>query len=145
MDSSDEEVLLESCCFLLNYYQEVIKRKRKRTWMWDIFKKEQNNEVVINYCRRQCQRQGIVFQVICIMNFSAKVIKKNVRLFKVWLGLLFFTKILLKTGQLLSKHFLSGLSLCILYFIFIKARILLQFLSLVFRVSYMFSSFFSFS
>ena len=39
MDSSDEEVLLESCCFLLNYYQEVIKRKRKRTWMWDIFKK----------------------------------------------------------------------------------------------------------
>ena len=39
MNSSDEEVLLESCCFLLNYHQKVIKRKRKRTWMRDIFKK----------------------------------------------------------------------------------------------------------
>ena len=39
MDSSGEEVLLESCCFLLNYYQEQIKRKRNRTWVWVIFKK----------------------------------------------------------------------------------------------------------
>ena len=29
MDSSDEEVLLESCCFLLNRYQEQIKKKEK--------------------------------------------------------------------------------------------------------------------
>ena len=39
MDSSDEEVLLESCCFLLNYHQEQVKRKRKRTWVPEIFKK----------------------------------------------------------------------------------------------------------
>ena len=39
MDSSDEEVLLESCCFLLNYHQEQIKRKRKKTWVREIFKK----------------------------------------------------------------------------------------------------------
>ena len=29
MDSSDEEVLLESC-FLLNYYQEQITKKREK-------------------------------------------------------------------------------------------------------------------
>ena len=33
MDSSDEEVLLESCRFLLNYNQEKIKRKRKMEWV----------------------------------------------------------------------------------------------------------------
>ena len=33
MDSSDEEVLLESFCFLLNCYQEQIKIKRKRKWV----------------------------------------------------------------------------------------------------------------
>ena len=39
MDSSDEGVLLESSCFLLNNHQEQIKRKRKRTWIRAIFKK----------------------------------------------------------------------------------------------------------
>ena len=39
MDSSDEEVLLGSCCFLLSYHQVQIKRKGKRTWVWEIFKK----------------------------------------------------------------------------------------------------------
>ena len=39
MDSSDEEVLFESFCFLLNYHQDQIKRKRKRTWLQEIFKK----------------------------------------------------------------------------------------------------------
>ena len=35
MDLSDEKVLLESCCFLLDYYQEQIKRKRNRTQVWE--------------------------------------------------------------------------------------------------------------
>ena len=39
MDSSDEEVLFESFCFLLNYHQDQIKRKRKRTWLQEIFLK----------------------------------------------------------------------------------------------------------
>ena len=39
--------------------------------------------------------------------------KKNVRPFKIQLGPLLFIKILLKTAQLLSKHFPFGLSLCI--------------------------------
>ena len=37
MDSSNEKVLLESCCFLLDYHQEQI--KRKRIWVREIFKK----------------------------------------------------------------------------------------------------------
>ena len=37
IDSSDEEVLLEFCCFLLNYNREEIKRKRMR--VREIFKK----------------------------------------------------------------------------------------------------------
>ena len=48
--------------------------------------------------------------------------KENVRSCKAWLGPLLFIKILLKTAQLLSKHFPSGLSLCILYFIFHKGK-----------------------
>ena len=39
MDSSDEEVLFESFCFLLNYHQDQIKRKRKGMWLQEIFKK----------------------------------------------------------------------------------------------------------
>ena len=64
--------------------------------------------------------ENITFQVICIMN--AKVMKKNVRPFKVWLGPLLFIKILLKTAQLFSMHFSSGLSLSILYFLFHKGK-----------------------
>ena len=56
------------------------------------------------------------------MNFLANVMKKNVRPFKVRFGPLLFIKILLKTAQLLSKNFLSGLSLCILYFLFHKVK-----------------------
>ena len=55
---------------------------------------------------------------ICIMNFLAKVKKKNVRPFKVWLGPLLFIKILLKTAQLLSRHFSSGLSLFVSFISF---------------------------
>ena len=39
MDLLDEEVLLETCSFLLNYHQEKIKRIKKRTWVREIFKK----------------------------------------------------------------------------------------------------------
>ena len=49
--------------------------------------------------------------------------KKNVQPFKVWLGPLLFIKILLKTAQLFSKHFPSGLSLCMLYFRFHKGKV----------------------
>ena len=56
------------------------------------------------------------------MGFSAKVMMKNVRHFKVRLGFSLFIKILLKTAQLLPKHFPSGLSLFITYFLFHKSK-----------------------
>ena len=40
MDLSDEEALLKSCCFLITYQQEQIKRKRKWTWVREILKKK---------------------------------------------------------------------------------------------------------
>ena len=40
MDSSDEKVLLESCCFLLDYHQEQIKSKRKGRECGKYLKKE---------------------------------------------------------------------------------------------------------
>ena len=64
----------------------------------------------------------IVFQVICIMNFLAKVLKKNLRPFKEWFGPLLFIKMLLKTGQLLSRYLTSGLFFCVLYFLFHKGK-----------------------
>ena len=66
------------------------------------------------------------------MNFLAKVVKKNVWVFKITGGLLLFIKILLKTAKLFSKHFPPGLSLVSFISLFIKARILLQFLSQAF-------------
>ena len=39
VDSSDEEVLSDSCFSLLNHHQEQIKRKRKRIWVQEILKK----------------------------------------------------------------------------------------------------------
>ena len=52
MDSSDGEVMLESCCLLLNYHQEQIKRKGKRTWVREIFKKRIEQGITIICCRR---------------------------------------------------------------------------------------------
>ena len=48
MHLSDEKVLLESCCFLLNHRQEQIKRKGKMTWVREIFKKRIEQEVYHN-------------------------------------------------------------------------------------------------
>ena len=58
MDASDEKVLLESCCFLLNYHQEQIKRKRKWTWVRDIFKKRIEQGVYHNQEMRVNDRES---------------------------------------------------------------------------------------
>ena len=66
MGSSDEETLLESYCFLLNYHQEQIFTKRIEQGIYhDLLQKMRVNDRKL-------------FQVICIMNFSAKLMKKNV-------------------------------------------------------------------
>ena len=48
--------------------------------------------------------------------------EESVRPFKVWLGPLLFIKILLKTTQLLFKHFSSDVPIRILYFLFQKDK-----------------------
>ena len=56
------------------------------------------------------------------MNFLAKVLKKSLQPFKVWLGPLLFIRVQLKAVQLYSKHFSPNLSLCILYLLFHKGK-----------------------
>ena len=57
-----------------------------------------------------------------IMNFLVKVVKKNMRPLKVWLGPLLFIKILFKIAQLFSKHFPPCLSFYFFYFFFHKRK-----------------------
>ena len=52
MDSSDEEVLLESSYFLLNYYQEQIKTKRKRMLVREIFQKRIEQGIYYNLLQK---------------------------------------------------------------------------------------------
>ena len=66
--------------------------------------------------------------------------KKNVWPFQEWLGPSFFIKIQLQTAQLLSKHFPPGLSLFVSFIsFFIKARIVMKYLSQAFSILHMFS------
>ena len=71
---------VRACCFLFNYHQDQIKRKTKKELGTEIFKKnEQNKEFSINFCKRCVSMiENIEFQVICIMDFLAKVMKKHV-------------------------------------------------------------------
>ena len=118
MDSLDKEVLLESCCFLLNYQQEQSKRKRKRTWMQEIFLKRIEQGVYHNLLREMRASDGeSYFRLLHNELFSESNEEKCAAFQSLAWSL---------TAQLLSKYFPSGLSLCILYFLFIKPRILLQ-------------------
>ena len=58
MDSSDEEVQLEPCCILLNYHQEQIKRKGKRTWAREIFKKRIEQGVYHNLLQKRFSKSN---------------------------------------------------------------------------------------
>ena len=94
-------------CFIKSKSKEKEKGRRCRKH----FKQEQNNKFTIIHCRRYIfQGYKTTYQVICMMNFLAKVVKKNVRI-----GLLLFIKILLKTTQLFYKLFPVSLplSLCL--------------------------------
>ena len=124
MDSSGEEVLLESCCFLLDYHQEQIKRKKKRMWMREIFNlnKEQNKEFTIIYCWKCVSMIENRISGYLHNELSSESNEEKCTAFKEWLDPLLFITILLKTAQLLSKHFPSDLSLCILYFLFHKDK-----------------------
>ena len=95
---------MKSCCFLLNYHQEQI-RRRKGMWVREIFLKR--------------IEQGVYHNLLQEIRVNGR--ESYFRL-KVRLCPLLFIKILLKTAQLLSQHFPSGLSLCIIYFLFHKGK-----------------------
>ena len=77
------------------------------------------------------------------MHILEKVVKKNVKPFKVWLGPLLIKKTLLKTAQLFSKHFFP-LSFFVSFISFIvKETKLLQRLS-IHHLVYVFPIFFRF-
>ena len=69
----------------------------------------------------QKKREKDVGAEFVIMNFLVKVVKKNMRPLKVWLGPLLFIKILFKIAQL-SKHFPPCLSFYFFYFFFHKRK-----------------------
>ena len=107
--------------YLLIYLRTLNQKKKKTCGCGKYFKKEQNQEFTIIYYRRcvpiiENRISGYLYNEI----FS-KVIKKNVRTLKVWLAPLLVIKILLKTAELLSKHFPSGLSLFV-SFIYSKGK-----------------------
>ena len=102
--------------------------------MREIFKKR---DFAIIYCRRYV---SMIKNHISGNYVLVKVLKK-VRPFKVWLGSWLFIKMLLKAAPLFSKHFPLALSLCIVYYLFIKTRTLLQFFSQAFIILYMFAPF----
>ena len=83
----------------------------------------------------------MAFQAICTVDFLAKVMTKNVRHFKVWLGFLLFIKILLNLLNCSPSIFLLvslSLSLFVYFIYFFQAWILLEFLSQAFSILYMF-------
>ena len=76
----------------------------------------------MTYCRR-C----VSIIESCILHYFYNELfsrsnKNIVRPCKVWLGSVLVIKILLKTAQLLSRQFLSGSYLCIIYFLFLKGK-----------------------
>ena len=134
---SDEVVLLESCCSLLNYHHEQIKRKKKRTCVREIFLKNDRTKSLPKFIAGDtCQWKSTTLQVIYVMNFLAKVVKKNVWPFRVWVGPLLFIKVLLNCSNVPQAFFSRSLSFVSFISLFVKARILLQFLRPAFIILY---------
>ena len=118
MDSSDAEVLLESCCLVI-----IIRSKSK--------------EIGKGRCVSMIENRisGYLYNEL----FSESK-KENVRPFKVWLGPLLFIKMLLNLLNCSPSIFLP-VHLSSFISFFIKARILLQFLSQAFSILYISSRF----
>ena len=132
-------MLLEFCSFLLNYHQEQIERKKKGAWVRKIFfKKEQNKEFTIIdsiKCLSMMENRISGYLYLYSERFSDSNEEKCM-VFKNMAWSLIVHNIIFLPISLSLSLFVSFISL------FIKARILLQFLSQAFTVLYMFSPFF---
>ena len=128
-------------CFLLDYHQEQIKRKRKKTWVREIFKKQIEQGVYHNILQAMNVNENRISGYLDNELFSESNEEKCTA-FQRMAWFIVVHKKLLKTAQLLSEHFPSGFSLFVSLISFIiKARILLQFLGQAFSIFYMFFSF----
>ena len=135
----DEEVLLESCCFLLNYHQEQIKNKRKGTWVREIFKKRIEQGVYMVYFRRCVSMIENRISGYLYDELFSKSNEENCTAFQSMAWSFIVHKNTMKNCSpsifLLVSPFLSFISF------FIKARIFLQLISQAFSILYMFSPF----
>ena len=144
MDSSDEEGLLQSCSFLLNYHQDQIKRKRKKDVGVEVFYKRVEQAVYHNLFQEMRVNDGgrIAFQVGYLYNefFSQSNEQKcTVFLSMAW-SLIVHKNTIKNYSTALQAFSFRSLFVSLISF-FIKARILLQFLSQGFSILYMFSIF----
>ena len=122
MDSSDEEVLLEPC-FLLNYHQEQIKRKRKKTWVREIFKNIQNKEFTIIYCSRcvsviENRISGYLYNQL----FSESNEEKRTAFQSMPWSLIIHKNTIKNCSTALQAFFSRSFSFCTLYFLFHKGK-----------------------
>ena len=123
MDSSDEEVLLESCRFLLNYNQEKIKRKRKMEWVREIFKKEQNKVFTIIYCRRCVSMiENQISGYLYIELFNENNEEKWTAFQSMFWSLIVHKNTIKNCSTTLQAFSFRSLALSILYFLFHKDK-----------------------
>ena len=126
---------------LLNYHQELIKRKRKRTGKY--FKKDQSKEFTIIHCGRCVSIvDNCISGYFCNKRFS-KSDEEKCTAFQSMAWALIVHKNTIKNCSTCSLPYsFRSLSLFVSFIsFFIKARILLQFLSQAFTTLYMFSPF----
>ena len=123
MDSSDEKVPLESCFFLLNHHREQIKRKRKRTWVREILKKEWNKEFTITYCKKCVSMTDNRISGYLYNEFFSESNEEKYTVFQSMAWSLIVHKNTIKNHwTALQVFFFHYLSLCILYFFFYKGK-----------------------
>ena len=113
MYSSYEEVLLESC-FLLNYHQEQIKRKRKKTWV---------REIYIIYCSRcvsviENRISGYLYNQL----FSESNEEKRTAFQSMPWFLIIHKNTIKNCSTALQAFFSRSFSFCTLYFLFHKGK-----------------------
>ena len=97
-------------CFLLDYHQEQIKRKRKKTWVREIFKKQIEQGVYHNILQAMNVNENRISGYLDNELFSESNEEKCTA-FQRMAWFIVVHKKLLKTAQLLSEHFPSGFSL----------------------------------
>ena len=113
------------CCFLLNYHQEQIKRKIKKTWVREISLKRIKQGVYHNYCRRCVSMIETRISGYLYNKFVSKSNEEKCTVFQgmAWSLIVHENTIENCSTALQGFSFRSlSLSLCIFYFLFYKGN-----------------------